>query len=469
MKEASDPALLSLVELAGKLRSKAISPVEITRHMLDRIERLEPNLHAYALVTAEAALEEAHVAESEIMAGRYRGLLHGVPIAVKDLCLTKGVTTACGTTILKSWQPEIDATVVERLRVSGAVSLGKLQMTEGAFADHHPAIQPPLNPWHPAHWSGASSSGSGVATAASLCFGSLGSDTGGSIRFPSTANGVTGLKPTWGRVSRYGVFPLADSLDHIGPMTRTAADAAAMLAAIAGEDANDPTSLVAPVPDYLAGLAQGVLGARGLRIGIDTSFNSEGVEARVVEVVEAAARVFDRLGATLVDVAMPDTGKVVENWAPFCAVETAIAHKATYPSRADEYGGTLAGLIDLGHGLTARQLGEIMIERDRFKGRLVRLFGQVDLMLIPAMYLAGPTFERMSRLSDPAELAMLLKFTSPFDVSGSPTITLQGGFSDEGLPVGFQLVGPHLSEDVLLRAGHAYQQETDWHTRHPSL
>lgn len=469
MEQAPDPAFLSLVDLADKLRGKAISPVEITRHMLDRIEKLEPRLHAYALVTAEAALEEARAAESEIMAGRYRGPLHGVPIAVKDLCFTKGVTTACGTTILKDWKPEIDATVVERLRLAGAVSLGKLQMTEAAFADHHPAIQPPLNPWNPAHWSGASSSGSGVATAAGLCFGSLGSDTGGSIRFPSNANGVTGLKPTWGRVSRYGVFPLSDSLDHIGPMTRTAADAAAMLAAIAGTDPNDPTSLTAPVPDYLGGLAAGVLGARGLRIGIDASFNAEGVEPKVVELTDAAAKVFARLGATLVDIEIPDTRKVVDGWASFCAVETAIAHKETYPSRAAEYGPTLASLIDLGHQLSGLQLGEIMIERDRFKGRLVRLFEEVDLVLIPAMYLAGPTFERMSRLADPAELAMLLKFTSPFDVSGSPTITLQGGFSDAGLPVGFQLVGPHLAEDILLRAGHAYQQETNWHACRPAV
>ncbi len=269
----------SLTEVAGLIRSGALSPVEVTRTILERIERLEPQLHSYATVTAELALEQARQAEGEIQSGRYRSALHGVPIAVKDLCFTKGIRTACGTTILADWQPEIDATVVERFRTAGAVLLGKLQMTEGAFADHHPQIARPRNPWHPDHWAGASSSGSGAATAAGLCYGSLGSDTGGSIRFPSAANGVTGLKPTWGRVSRYGVFPLSDSLDHIGPMARSAADCAALLGVIAGADANDPTTLTAPVPDYLAGLAEGVLGARGLRIGIDAGFNGSGRRA----------------------------------------------------------------------------------------------------------------------------------------------------------------------------------------------
>ncbi len=359
--------------------------------------------------------------------------------------------------------------MVERFRTAGAVLLGKLQMTEGAFADHHPEIERPRNPWHPDHWVGASSSGSGVATAAGLCYGSLGSDTGGSIRFPSAANGVTGLKPTWGRVSRHGVFPLSESLDHIGPMARSAADAAALLGVIAGADGNDPTTLTAPVPDYLAGLEEGVLGARGLRIGVDAGFNDTGVEAKVVELTAAAAAVLAGLGAELRAVAVPDVGPVLEGWTPFCAVETALAHAATFPARADQYGSTLRGFIETGRAVGALDLARHQIERDKFKGRLARLFAEVDLLLVPAMYLAGPTFERMSQLSDPEELAMLLRFTAPFDMSGSPTITLPCGFSAAGLPVGFQLVGPQLSEGLLLRAGHAYQQATAWHAMHPEL
>lgn len=458
-----------LTEVAAEIRTRKLSPVEVTEAILRRIERLAPSLHSYATLTADLALEQARTAEREIASGRYRGPLHGIPIAVKDLCCTRGIRTACGMTILADHHPEVDATVVERFRLAGAVLLGKLQMTEGAFADHHPAIERPRNPWHPDHWAGASSSGSGSATAAGLCYGSLGSDTGGSIRFPSAANGITGLKPTWGRVSRHGVLPLSESLDHIGPMARSSADAAALLSAIAGPDAKDPTTLPAAVPDYGAALAAGVLGARGFRIGIDESFNSSGVEPAVAELTAAAADVFADLGAELRPIEFPAVERVLEGWMALSAVEAAVAHATTYPARADAYGPALASFIESGRQVGALDLARHQIERDRFKGRLMRLFAEVDLILMPAMYLAGPTFERMSQLADPAELAMLLQFTAPLDMSGSPTITLPCGFSAAGLPVGCQLVGPHLAEDLLLRAGHAYQQATTWHTMHPDL
>jgi amidase len=221
---------LELTELSRRLHAREISPVEATTAQLPRIERLDGRLKSYAHMMAEAALVQARAAEAEIMRGEIRGPLHGVPIAVKDLCWTQGVPTAAGMTIYKDFRPTEDATVVRKLYAAGAIILGKLQLTEGAWAEHHPQIAAPVNPWNAAHWSGASSSGSGVATAAGLCYGSLGSDTGGSIRFPSAANGVTGLKPTWGRVSRYGVFELAATLDHIGPMARSAADCGAILA-----------------------------------------------------------------------------------------------------------------------------------------------------------------------------------------------------------------------------------------------
>src|SRR5215831_16832810 len=236
----------TLIEAADAIRSRKISPVELTNALLDRIARLDPSLRSYATVTPELASAQARRAEGEIAAGSYRGPLHGIPVAVKDICNTAGVVTAAGMAIHTSHVPDFDATVVKRLAGAGAVLLGKLQLTEGAFLTHHPTVTPPRNPCNAEYYAGASSSGSGVATAVGLCFGSLGSDTGGSIRFPCSANGITGLKPTWGRVSRYGVFALAASLDHIGPMTRSAADAGAMLGAIAGFDANDPTSLTAP-------------------------------------------------------------------------------------------------------------------------------------------------------------------------------------------------------------------------------
>ena len=237
--------------------------------------------------------------DSEIAKGIWRGPLHGVPIGLKDLCYTTFAPTAGGTTIHAKFVPPFNATIVDRLERAGAVTLGKLKMTEGAYTSHHPDDQAPLNPWNANYWVGSSSSGSGVATSAGLCYGSIGSDTGGSIRFPSATCGLTGIKPTWGRVSRYGVFPLADSLDHVGPMCRSAADAAAMLGVIAGADANDPTALPAPVPNYLARIGDGI---RGLRIGVDRKYTQEGVDAQVVAALLEAERTLADLGAEIREV-----------------------------------------------------------------------------------------------------------------------------------------------------------------------
>src|SRR6476646_3140504 len=266
-----DPCHFDLIEIGRRIQAKQLSSQAVTTAVLDRIARLDGRLKSYATITADLALLQAEQADTEIACGRVRGPLHGVPIAVKDLCDTKGISTASGMAIRKDYRPTKDASVVERLRDAGAVLLGKLQMTEGAFGQHHPSIDPPVNPWSAAHWTGVSSSGSGVATATGLCYGSLGTDTLGSIRFPSTMNGVTGLKPSWGRVSRAGVFALAQSMDHIGPMTRSAADAAAMLRAVAGPDADDPTTSYATVPDYPSVIGQGW---REVRIGIDRALNA---------------------------------------------------------------------------------------------------------------------------------------------------------------------------------------------------
>src|SRR5215475_6633276 len=263
---------LELVEVGRCIRARQLSSVEVTQAILDRIVRLDPHFKAYATLTPDLALAQARQADQEISRGALLGPLHGVPIAVKDLCHTKGIPTAAGMPMHKAHRPAGDATVVTRLRAAGAVLLGKLQLTEGAYGAHHPAIDPPVNPWSAVHWTGVSSSGSGVATAAGLCYGSLGSDTGGSIRFPSTMNGVTGLKPTWGRVSRAGVFALAPSMDHVGPIARNARDAAALLGALAGADVDDPTAAHDAVPDYLRDIDQGV---RALRIGIDRALSAE--------------------------------------------------------------------------------------------------------------------------------------------------------------------------------------------------
>ncbi len=456
----------TLLEAADALKSRRISAVDLTGAILDRIARLDPLLRSYATVTADLALAQAARADSEIAAGRHRGPLHGVPIAVKDICDTAGVKTAAGMTIHADRIPTADATVVKRLAAAGAVLLGKLQLTEGALVNHHPAITPPLNPWGMEYYAGASSSGSGVATAAGLCFGSLGSDTGGSIRFPSAANGITGLKPTWGRVSRFGIFPLAASLDHVGPMARSAADAAAMLAVIAGRDPNDPTTLSAAVPNYLEGIGAGV---DGVRIGIDVSYNEDGCDAETVATLRDAHKVLAGLGATFKDVKLPDATQLVAEWATYCAAEAAIAHEATYPSRASEYG-SLGNTIEVGRSATAMEVMRTHHARLVFAGALANLFSDIDLLLIPTQPLANFTLEQeRSLFAEPEGLANFIRFATPFDMSGSPTITLPGGFTALGLPVSFQLVGRHLDEALLVRAGHAFQQVTGWHRQHPRL
>lgn len=458
---------LELLEIGRRIQSKEISSVEATRAQLDRIQKLDGALKSYATMMADSALEDARRADDEIGKGKVRGPLHGVPIAVKDLCWTKGVPTAAGMTIYRDFKPDRDGTVVLKLRDAGAVILGKLQLTEGAYADHHPKITPPVNPWNKAHWSGASSSGSGVATAAGLCYGSLGSDTGGSIRFPSAANGCTGLKPTWGRVSRYGVFELAATLDHIGPMTRSAADAGAMLSAIAGADINDPTASQEPVPNYLAGMSRGI---RGLRIGVDSKWNTNRVEDGVKKTLADALKVIAELGGDIREVSFPDPEQVIADWFPLCGVETAVAHEATYPSRKDEYGPGLSGIIDLGRGLSGMDYQKIVLRRNDFRGRVQSLFQGIDLLVIPATAVASPTVAQMAKLGeDPDLISALLRYTCPFDMTGSPTISLPAGFTAQETPIAFQFVARHFEEDLLVRAGWAYQQATDWHRKHPSL
>ncbi len=463
----SEVHFLELTEIARRIRSKEISPVEATKALLSRIETIDPKLHSYALVTPDVALAQARQAEAEILKGEAKSPLHGVPIAVKDSFWTKDIVTMGGMKIHRTFRPDRDATVVSKLRHAGAVILGKLQTTEGAYADHHPEITPPLNPWNAAHWVGASSSGSAVATAAGLCYGSLGTDTGGSIRFPSAATGLTGIKPTWGRVSRYAVFELAATLDHIGPMTRSTVNSAAMLGVIAGPDANDQTASREPVPNYLAGIKRGL---RGLRIGVDTGFITEGVDEVTTSAVQAAIKTVADLGGDMREVRVPDPKDMVTDWFPLCGAEVAVAHEATYPSRKSEYGPSLAGLIDIGRNVSGMDYQKIVLRRIDFRGRVAALFETIDLLIVPVQSFASPTTKTMSTLGEKPELvSALLRFTCAFNMTGSPTITLPCGFTDAKTPVAFQFVSAHMDEELLCRAGYAFQQATDWHRQHPKV
>jgi amidase len=465
--DADDLHYLELTEIAARIRTREISPLEVTRALLDRIAALDGELGGYVQVMADAAMAQAESACAEIAAGRDRGPLHGVPIAVKDLFWIRNVATAAGTIVHSDFRPDEDATVVHRLNAAGAVVLGKLQLTEGAYSDHHPSVTPPKNPWNFDYWPGISSSGSAVATAAGLCYGSLASDTGGSIRWPCAANGLTGLKPSWGRVSRYGVFELAATLDHVGVIARSAADAGAMLGVIAGPDRTDPTAVLDPVPDYLAAAGQDV---RGLRIGFDAKWSSDGVDVATQQVLGEAIEALRALGADIVDVRFPNVKQAVADWVPNCAVEAAVAHEATYPARKDEYGPVLAAVIDAGRALSALDYQRILLRRLELRGRVASLFETIDLLLIPVHPFPPLTLAMIQTLGEQPDLiARLQEYTCPFNMTGHPTITLPGGFSATGMPIAFQLVAANLDEATLVRAGAAFQRVTSWHHRHPSL
>jgi amidase len=463
---ASEPLhYFSLMDISAKLKSRELKPTVLTDIILQRIARHDGVLKSYTTRCADRAMAKAREAEAELDRGFWRGPLHGVPIAVKDLCYTDYAPTAAGMFIHKDFIPTYTCTVVERLERAGAIILGKLTMTEGAFATHHPDMPTPINPWNGEVWTGVSSSGSGAATAAGLCYGSLGSDTGGSIRFPSAACGLTGLKPTWGRVSRYGICHLSESLDHIGPMARSAADCASILTTIAGADPRDPTALLAPVPDYVTSLEGGI---RGLRVGIDEAYAFKGLSEEVLEALSAARDALVALGARLVPIQFPSTTDAATAWGHLCLVETAIAHEATYPGRAAEYGRGFGGFLAGAGDVSAMDLGKAQIVRGKFLGAVAEAFQDIDVMLIPVIRTPSPTPAEWLEMLE-GDIAQLLRYTAEFNLNGMPTITMNGGFDKRGAPIGFQLVGKHLSEDLLLRAGHAFQSITDWHSRHPAL
>lgn len=456
----------SLAEVAQLIEAKQVSPVELTQVMLDRITAVDARLKSYATVMADQAMAAAREAEQEIQDGNYRGPLHGIPVAVKDLCYTKGVRTMGGLAVLADFVPDHDATVVSKLTKAGAVMLGKLNLTEGATAGYHRDFDIPVNPWGEDLWAGVSSSGSGVATAAGLCFASLGTDTGGSIRFPAAANGIVGLKPTYGRVSRYGVLPLAESLDHVGPMTRRTEDAAIVFEAIAGFDPNDPTSLREPVPSMLDELEGGV---DGLRIGFDQQYAGRINDPDLVASIEEALGALENQGAQIIDVTMPEVPDVLFT---LLQVEASRAHQENYPSRADEYGAYFGGVLAGGTEVTEDQYVEASAVRTEFSERFQAMMSTVDALASPAGRVPFVVSKEL-QYGDLIPLREKLQFpwwyTFPANLARTPTLSLPCGFSEAGLPHTIQFMGNRLSEPLLCRIGHAYEEATAWHNRHPNV
>ena len=456
----------SIRRLGEAYRSGETTPTAAIGALLQRIETEDRRLHAYAHLAPALALAQAEQAERELAAGFDRGPLHGIPIGVKDLCATRDMPTYAGMPRLGPFMRGEDATVVARLRQAGAVIPGKLQMTEGAVGLHHPDVIPPVNPWGAELWTGVSSSGSGAAPAAGLCQASLGSDTGGSIRFPSSCCGLTGLKPTYGRVSLKGVFPLGESLDHIGPMARSAEDVALVLSAIAGPDPADPSTVFAPPPDYAA-LLSGSLA--GIPLGIDRDLVTKDVDAEVATAVLAGAQVFGELGALPTPIVFPNLSDLAQVGAGMAA-EMALAHADMFPSHAEAYGPVLRTMLERSQGVSGKDVVLAQRGRQALRRKIEAMLAVTPLVLLPAIPFVTPSAAAgWAMMSEHEGQIRATRFTMLFDLTGHPTITLPCGFDRRGAPIGLQLIGRALDEPLLLRAAHAFQQITDFHTRRPPL
>jgi amidase len=452
----TDLHYLSLAGVCRRMKSGELSASAVTEAILARIEALDSNLNSFATVMADEARAVAARLDQDRADGKPLGALHGVPVAVKDLFDTRGVVTASGTRVMGEWVPDEDATVVRRLKDAGAVIVGKTQLTEGAYGTHHPDVDPPKNPWDGDYWPGVSSSGSGVAVAAGLSFGALGSDTGGSIRFPSACCGLVGIKPTYGRVSRYGAFPLAESLDHVGPMARSVEDAARLLQVLAGADPYDVTTQPDPVPNYAASVADTL---PGLRIGVDWDYVSKGVDEPVVETIREALEIFRELGATVVDIEVPaSAATLVRGWGVTCGMECARAHRDFYPDRKAEYGPVLAAFIDYGRAVSREDYGLLETVRAEFRDGLNGCLESADVIIAPCMPELPPPADALADgPRRPSDRADLITFTAPFNYSGHPTITLPAKLERGSLPRAFQLIARPLGEPTLVRVGSAFE------------
>jgi len=462
---------LSIAELATLLRDRKASPVEVTHAALDRIAKVDARLNSFITVTAEGALAAARRAEEEIGAGRWRGPLHGVPIGLKDLFDTAGVVTTNGSRIFKGVVPAVDAVVTTRLKQAGAVVVGKNNMHEFAFGSttnnpHHGTCR---NAWNPDHIPGGSSGGSGAAVAARLCFMSMGSDTGGSIRSPACLNGIVGHKPTYGLVSRRGVFPLSWSLDHAGPLARTVRDAALTLQVIAGHDPGDPASASLAIPDYAAGLEGGV---RGLRVGVPREYFFERATEEVESHVRAAIRTLEGLGATIVEVSLPHVELAATAGMAIISVEAADIHREWIRTRPDDYGADVrprlqAGALFSGVEYTRAQRIRALVQQE-FREAMTR----ADVLAMPNNAIPAPRIDQTTipvRGKDVWVMALMPSLTIPHNLTGAPALTVPCGFAASGLPVGLQIVGRPFEDATVLRVGHAYEQATEWHRHRPAM
>ena len=469
----SDLVWRSAAELGRMIAKKEVSPVEVVRALLDRIAALDGKLKSFITVCGDQALEAARAAEAELMAGRVAGPLHGVPYGPKDLYNTKGIKTTGGSKILADSVPAADSTVVARLGAAGMLVLGKLNMHEFAYGPEglNAHYGDAWNPWDASthRVAGGSSSGSGVAVAAGLCPAALGSDTGGSIRIPCSLCGISGIKPTYGRVSRAGVLPLSWSMDHAGPMARTVADCALMLRAMAGYDPADPTTSVLPVPDYAAALTGEV---KGLRVGLLRAHFTDVAAPEVRMAVDAAAKQLEQAGAVVDEVNLTEVVHVAAASFAIVATEALAYHAGWLRARAADYQPDVRERLKMGalvsgvHYVRGQQVRQLV--RREVDAALARR----DVLLAPATPIPAPVLgEKEAHLGDGKSdvRSALIRLTRPFNFSGHPACSVPCGFTAGGLPIGMQVVGRPFDEATVLRVGDAYQRRTDWHARRPVL
>ena len=470
--ERSEIPFLSASELARLIESRQVSPVDATEAYLQRIEEVDGKLNSYITVTREYAIEAARQAEAEIAAGNYRGPLHGLPLAVKDQFNSAGILTTGGSTILGEFVPDEDATVMAKLKESGAVLLGKLNMSEFAMSEiyHHP-YGTPRNPWNLERNPGTSSSGSGAATAAFLCATSLGEDTGGSIRGPANFSGLVGIRPTFGRVSRYGVMGGSWSMDTVGPISRTVEDAAVTLQAIAGYDPRDPYTWNVPVPDYRASLTGNI---SDIQVGvISDRMDAPNLDPEMKQAVASAIGTLGNLGAKSRDISVPmtsDAGAV--SWT-LIGVEWSSLHQQMFKPSIDRLDRNNRVRFLTGSLIPAQAYNKAQKIRALLREEVLSALEEVDVLALPTGLGPAPLVESapmvQSKEQSMAYLNSRISYTGPFNLAGVPAISVPCGFTQSGLPLGMQIVGKPFAEETLFRVAHAYEQATDWHNRRPPI
>jgi aspartyl-tRNA(Asn)/glutamyl-tRNA(Gln) amidotransferase subunit A len=466
---STEPALMSLAAVAKAIAAKEFSAHEVTRSCLHRIAQWQPKLNAFMSVEAESALKAADEADAALAKGQNRGPLHGVPLAHKDMYYDAGHVVTCGSLIRRDFVASSTSTALQRLKDAGSIRLGSLGMAEFAYGPtghnyHYGAVH---NPWKSGYVTGGSSSGSGSAVGARLTFAALGSDTGGSVRMPAHFCGVTGLKTTYGRVSRAGAMPLSQSLDTVGPLARTVEDCALLLGLMAGADPEDPTASTLPVPDYIAASSASI---KGLKIGVPASFYVDDLDPDVAKALEDTITVLKREGADVVKVELPDQHQLSAACQLVLAVEAAAFHKRWLIERPQDYGPQV--LMRLQNGLAIP--GVLYLEAMRWRGPAlaahIAATSDVDAVLAPVAPVAAPTIAESDVGNAPdaeAVIQRLTRFTRPINYLGLPSLSIPSGFNAKGLPIGMQLVGRSFDEATLIAIGAAFQRATDFHDKVP--